>query len=112
MTDAVPRHLYLIDGSAYIFRAFFALPPMSRSDGTPTNAVMGFSSMILNLIEQTDADYLAVIFDAKRINFRKDIYPDYKGHRPDVPEELVPQFALIREATCPAWKWKATRRTT
>jgi len=99
MTDAVPRHLYLIDGSAYIFRAFFALPPMSRSDGTPTNAVMGFSSMILNLIEQTDADYLAVIFDAKRINFRNDIYPDYKGHRPDAPEELVPQFALIREAT-------------
>ncbi len=99
MTDAVPRHLYLIDGSAYIFRAFFALPPMTRSDGTPTNAVMGFSSMILNLIEQTDADYLAVIFDAKRINFRNDIYPDYKGHRPDAPEELVPQFSLIRDAT-------------
>ncbi|WP_425407226.1 DNA polymerase I [Hwanghaeella sp.] len=99
MTDAVPRHLYLIDGSAYIFRAFFALPPMNRSDGTPTNAVMGFSSMILNLIEQTDADYVAVIFDAKRINFRNDIYPDYKGHRPDAPEELVPQFPLIREAT-------------
>lgn len=99
MTDAVPRHLYLIDGSAYIFRAFFALPPMNRSDGTPTNAVMGFSSMILNLIEQTDADYVAVIFDAKRINFRNEIYPDYKGHRPDAPEELVPQFPLIREAT-------------
>lgn len=99
MTDAVPRHLYLIDGSAYIFRAFFALPPMTRSDGTPTNAVMGFSSMILNLIEQTDADYVAVIFDAKRENFRNEIYPDYKGHRPDAPEELRPQFSLIRDAT-------------
>ena len=99
MTDDTPRHLYLIDGSAYIFRAFFALPPMNRSDGTPTNAVMGFSSMILNLVEQTDADYVAVIFDAKRENFRNEIYPDYKGHRPDAPEELIPQFSLIREAT-------------
>lgn len=99
MTDEIPRHLYLIDGSAYIFRAFFALPPMSRSDGTPTNAVMGFSSMILSLVEQTDADYIAVIFDAKRENFRNEIYPDYKGHRPDAPEELRPQFSLIRDAT-------------
>ncbi len=99
MTDDAPRHLYLIDGSAYIFRAFFALPPMNRSDGTPTNAVMGFSSMILSLVEQTDADHIAVIFDAKRENFRNEIYPDYKGHRPDAPEELIPQFSLIREAT-------------
>ena len=99
MTDDTLRHLYLIDGSAYIFRAFFALPPMTRSDGTPTNAVMGFSSMILSLIEQTDADHIAVIFDAKRENFRNEIYPDYKGHRPDAPEELVPQFSLIRDAT-------------
>jgi len=99
MTDDTPRHLYLIDGSAYIFRAFFALPPMNRSDGTPTNAVMGFSSMILNLVEQTDADYIAVIFDAKRENFRNEIYPDYKGHRPDAPEDLKPQFSLIRDAT-------------
>ncbi|MDJ0684430.1 MAG: DNA polymerase I [Alphaproteobacteria bacterium] len=93
------NHFYLIDGSAYIFRAFFGLPPLSRSDGTPTNAVMGFSGMILSLIEQTDADHIAVIFDAKRENYRNDIYPDYKGHRPDAPEDLIPQFALIREAT-------------
>ena len=84
-----PKHLYLVDGSGYIFRAFFALPPMNRADGTPTNAVFGVTSMLLNLIEQTDADYVAVIFDAKRINFRNDIYPDYKGHRPDAPEELM-----------------------
>ncbi len=98
MTEETPRHLYLVDGSAYIFRAFFALPPMTRSDGTPTNAVFGVSSMLLNLFEQTDADFVAVIFDAKRKNFRNDIYPDYKGHRPDAPEELVPQFPLIHEA--------------
>lgn len=93
-----PKHLYLVDGSGYIFRAFFALPPMNRADGTPTNAVFGVTSMLLNLIEQTDADYVAVIFDAKRQNFRNEIYPDYKGHRPDAPEELIPQFPLIHEA--------------
>jgi DNA polymerase-1 len=97
MPDA-PRHLYLVDGSGYIFRAFFALPPMNRADGTPTNAVFGVTSMLMNLIEQTDADHVAVIFDAKRENFRNEIYPDYKGHRPDAPEELIPQFPLIREA--------------
>ncbi|MEQ8442182.1 MAG: DNA polymerase I [Alphaproteobacteria bacterium] len=96
MPDA-PKHLYLVDGSGYIFRAFFALPPMNREDGTPTNAVFGVTSMLFNLIEQTDADHVAVIFDAKRENFRNEIYPDYKGHRPDAPEELVPQFPLIRE---------------
>ncbi len=92
------KHIYLVDGSGYIFRAFFGLPPMNRPDGTPTNAVFGVSTMMLNLIENTDADYIAVIFDAKRQNFRNEIYPDYKGHRPDAPEELVPQFPLIREA--------------
>jgi DNA polymerase-1 len=97
MTDT-PKHLYLVDGSGYIFRAFFALPPMNRPDGTPTNAVFGVTSMLLNLIERTDADYVAVIFDAKRENFRNEIYADYKGHRPDAPEELIPQFPLIREA--------------
>ncbi len=101
-----PNHLYLIDGSGFIFRAFFALPPMNRPDGTPTNAVFGFTQMVLKLIEETDADHIAVIFDAKRENFRNEIYPDYKGHRPDAPEELIPQFALIREATeafsCPS----------
>ena len=94
-----PDHVYLIDGSGFIFRAFFALPPMNRPDGTPTNAVFGFAQMVLKLVEETDADHVAVVFDAKRENFRNEIYPDYKGHRPDAPEELVPQFPLIREAT-------------
>jgi DNA polymerase-1 len=93
------EHLYLVDGSGYIFRAFFAIPPMTRPDGTPVNAVFGFTKMLMKLVADSDADGLAVIFDAGRRSFRNDIYPDYKAHRPDAPEELVPQFALIREAT-------------
>jgi len=93
------EHLYLIDGSGYIFRAFHALPPMNRPDGTPTNAVFGFTNMILKLLEDSDADCLAVIFDAGATSFRNEIYDDYKAQRPDPPEELVPQFGLIREAT-------------
>ena len=93
------RHLYLVDGSGYIFRAFHALPPLTRDDGTPVNAVLGFTTMLLKLVEDSDADHLAVIFDSARENFRNDIYPEYKAHRPPPPEELVPQFALIRDAT-------------
>jgi len=92
-------HLYLVDGSGYIFRAYHALPPMTRPDGTPVNAVFGFSSMLVRLIDDLDADHMAVIFDAARTNFRNDIYPDYKAQRPDAPEDLIPQFPLIREAT-------------
>src|ERR1700752_16445 len=94
-----PTHVYLIDGSGYIFRAFHALPPMTRGDGTPVNAVYGFTNMLLKLVEDSDADYIAVIFDAGRRSFRNDLYPEYKAHRPPPPPELVPQFALIREAT-------------
>ncbi len=92
-------HLILVDGSGYIFRAYYALPPMTRSDGTPTNAVFGFCSMLMKLMDDTDADHVAVIFDAGRKTFRNDIYPDYKANRPDPPEDLIPQFELIREAT-------------
>jgi len=94
-----PDHVYLVDGSGYIFRAFHALPPLSRSDGTPTNAVLGFCNMLLKLVEDAEADYIAVIFDAGRKTFRNDIYAEYKAHRPEAPPELIPQFALIREAT-------------
>lgn len=97
MAEAQP-HLYLIDGSGYIFRAYFGLPMMNRPDGTPVNAVFGFSSMLMGLLEGNQANYLTVIFDAARRNFRNDFYPDYKGHRPETPEDLIPQFALIREA--------------
>ena len=99
MSDsAPPKHVYLVDGSGFIFRAFHALPPMTRPDGTPVNAVYGFVAMLMKLLSETDADHIAIIFDAKRKNFRNDIYPEYKAHRPPPPEELIPQFALIREA--------------
>ena len=93
------RHLYLIDGSGFIFRAFHALPPLTRPDGTQVGAVLGFINMLLRLREKADCDHLAVVFDAGRKSFRNDIYPDYKANRPEAPPELVPQFALVREAT-------------
>ncbi len=93
-----PRHVFLIDGSGFIFRAFHALPPLTRPDGTPVNAVLGFTNMILKLLTDTDADAIACVFDKARRTFRNDIYPEYKAHRPDAPPELVPQFALVREA--------------
>ncbi|MHA1536018.1 MAG: DNA polymerase I [Alphaproteobacteria bacterium] len=102
---AAPKHLYLIDGSGYIFRAFHAIPVSAfvRQDGVHTNAVNGFCNMIIKLLEQVaddgEIDHLAVIFDASSKTFRKDIYPDYKANREEPPEELRPQFALIREAT-------------
>ncbi len=98
------EHVFLIDGSGVIFRAYFAGMgqrgrQMTRSDGTPTNAVYIYTRILLKLIEDTEADYVAVIFDKARKTFRNDIYPEYKAHRPDAPEDLVPQFALVREAT-------------
>src|ERR1700734_3082925 len=93
------KKLYLIDGSGFIFRAYHSLPPLLRSDGTPTGAVYGFVNMMLKLVEGTQADYMAVIFDAGRKTFRNRIYPEYKAHRPEAPEDLVPQFPLVREAT-------------
>src|SRR5262249_12821260 len=100
--DAKPARVYLVDGSGYIFRAFHALPPLTRSDGTPTGAVAGFCNMLWKLEEEALDDaltHLAVIFDAGRRTFRNEIYADYKAHRPEPPPELVPQFALVREAT-------------
>ncbi|MDQ2104288.1 DNA polymerase I [Azospirillum isscasi] len=91
--------LYLVDGSGFIFRAFHALPMLNRPDGTPVNAVLGFSNMLLKLLADLKASAVAVVFDSKRLNFRNDFYPEYKAHRPEPPEELRPQFALIREAT-------------
>ena len=98
MAEAGRDHLYLVDGSGFIFRAFHALPPMSRADGTPTNAVFGFTNMLMKLIEDMAGNHLAVVFDTARTTFRSEIYPEYKAHRPPPPDELVPQFALVREA--------------
>ncbi|WP_262692245.1 DNA polymerase I [Kordiimonas aestuarii] len=101
-SDGKEPHLYLIDGSSYIFRAYHALPPMTRPDGTPVNAVYGFSNMLFKLLQDLNdgekPTHLAVIFDAARKNFRNDIYAEYKAHRPPAPEDLVPQFSIIRDA--------------
>ncbi|HEX2941048.1 MAG TPA: DNA polymerase I [Rhodopila sp.] len=91
--------MILIDGSGFIFRAFHALPPMTRPDGTPVNAVFGFTNMLAKLLKEHVGTHIAVIFDAGRTTFRNRLYDAYKAHRPPPPEELVPQFALIREAT-------------
>ena len=93
------QRLFLIDGSGYIFRAFHALPPMNRKDGTPVNAVFGFTSMILKLIDDATPDYAIVVFDLGRITFRNEIFPEYKANRDAAPEELIPQFPIIRDAT-------------
>ncbi|MEE8664367.1 MAG: DNA polymerase I [Acetobacter sp.] len=99
MHNTAQPHLVLVDGSGFIFRAFHALPPMTNPEGVPVNAVYGFSNMLSRLMREHVGTHLAVIFDAGRKTFRSEIYPDYKAHRPPAPEDLVPQFALIREAT-------------
>lgn len=88
----------LIDGSGYIFRAFYALPNMTAPDGTPVNAVYGFVTMFMRLLKNIDCDYCVVLFDAKRQNFRNEIFAEYKATRPEVPDLLKPQFDLIHEA--------------
>ena len=109
-------HLYLVDGSGYLFRAYHALPPLTRkSDGLPVGAVSGFCNMLWKLLEDMkggDAPtHLAVIFDAGEKTFRNDLYKEYKAHRPPPPEDLVPQFPLVRDATrafgVPASRWRA-----
>ena len=97
------KHLFLIDGSGYIFRAYYALPPLYRkSDGLPTGAVNGFCNMLFKLIEDTKSNskptHLAVIFDSARKTFRNDIYSDYKANRGEPPEDLIPQFQIIKDS--------------
>ena len=99
-------HFYLVDGSGYIFRAYYALPPLSRkSDGLPTGAVIGFCNMLFKLLEDSRSDdskqkptHFAVIFDSARKNFRNEIYKDYKANRSEAPDDLAPQFDYIRKA--------------
>jgi DNA polymerase-1 len=99
-----PVRLYLVDGSGYIFRAYHALPPLTRkSDGLPVGAVSGFCNMLYKLLcdmaDEHDPTHFAVVFDHSARTFRNDLYAEYKANRPDPPEDLVPQFALVREAT-------------
>ena len=99
-------HFYLVDGSGYIFRAYYALPPLSRkSDGLPTGAVSGFCSMLFKLLEDSRSDennqkpsHFAVIFDSARKTFRNEIYSDYKANRTEAPDDLAPQFEYIRKS--------------
>ena len=90
--------LVLVDGSGYIFRAFHGLPMMTKADGTPINAVFGFTKMMLKLRADLNPSHILVLFDAGRVTFRNDIYADYKANRTEAPEELIPQFPLVREA--------------
>jgi len=96
-------HVFLVDGSSYIFRAYHALPPLNRkSDGLQVNAVLGFCNMLWKLLREMPPDnrptHLAIIFDKSEVTFRNKLYPDYKAHRPPAPDDLIPQFSLIREA--------------
>ena len=99
VTGPVDRHLILVDGSGYIFRAFHALPPMTNPAGVPVNAVFGFCNMLGQFLQKHAASHMAVVFDTARVTFRNAIYDLYKANRTDPPPELVPQFALIRDAT-------------
>src|SRR5260370_1524959 len=93
------RNPYLVDGSGYLFRAYHALPPMNRPDGTPINAVYGFCRMLVaDLLDKPEVDHVAMILDAGSVTFRNKIYDKYKANRPELPEDLTPQFPLIREA--------------
>ncbi|WP_442678560.1 DNA polymerase I [Sphingomonas sp. ASY06-1R] len=97
------NHLYLVDGSGYIFRAYHRLPPLTNKHGQPAGAVYGFTTMMWKLVEDLHAadgpTHMAVIFDASSKTFRNDMYDKYKAHRPPPPEDLVPQFPMIRDAT-------------
>ena len=103
MRMAAKQHLYLVDGSAYIFRAYHRLPPLTDPEGTPVGAVYGYTTMLWKLADDLDkADgptHLAVVLDKSSHSFRNEIYDQYKANRPDPPEDLVPQFPLIRDAT-------------
>src|SRR5438270_11333816 len=90
-----PGALYLVDGSGFIFRAFHALPPLNRQDGTPVNAVLGFTNMLMKLLAHLKAEAVAVIFDAERTNFRNEIYEVEKAKRGVTPSSLIPQRPII-----------------
>src|SRR5512139_775874 len=89
--------LFLIDGSSYIFRAFYAIRHLSNSKGLPTNAVFGFTQMLLKVLKENQPSHLAVIFDSKAPTFRSEVYKEYKANRPTMPESLSPQIPYIKK---------------
>jgi DNA polymerase-1 len=92
------KKIALIDGYGFVFRAYHALPPLTRPDGTPVGAVYGFTNMLIKLIAGLDVSHIAVVFDAGAKTFRNEIFSDYKANRPPCPEDLKPQFAIVRQA--------------
>ncbi|MBQ27551.1 MAG: DNA polymerase I [Nitrospiraceae bacterium] len=93
------KHLYIVDASWFIFRSYYAIPPLTRADGTPVNAVFGFTNLLMKFLDDLKPDHVAIIFDVARKTFRNDIYAAYKANRSDPPEDLIPQFNLVRNAT-------------
>jgi DNA polymerase-1 len=91
------RKVFLIDGTNYLFRAFFAIRGLSNSRGFPTNAVFGFTNMLLKVLREHTPDYVVMVFDAPGKTFRDDLFAEYKGHRPEIPEDLPPQIPVVRD---------------
>ncbi|MFT6386138.1 MAG: DNA polymerase-1, partial [Rickettsiales bacterium] len=92
------QKIVLIDGYGFVFRAFHSLPPLTRPDGTPVGAVYGFTSMIIKLLANLKTSHIAMVFDSGSKTFRNEIYSDYKANRPPCPDDLKPQFSIVREA--------------
>lgn len=92
------KKIALIDGYGFVFRAYHSLPPLTRNDGTPVGAVFGFTNMLIKLLASLDVSHIAVVFDSGSKTFRNEIFPEYKANRPPCPEDLIPQFPIIREA--------------
>src|SRR3990167_9239546 len=91
------KKIALIDCYGFVFRAYHALPPLTRADGTPVGAVYGFTNMLIKLLAGLDVSHVAIVFDAGSKTFRNEIFPQYKANRPPCPEDLKPQFPLIRQ---------------
>ena len=96
MSEPTPR-LFLIDGSSYIFRAFYAIPALNNAAGLPTNAIFGFTNILLKFLKQYKPEYVAVALDAGRETFRNEMFAAYKGNRPEAPADLIPQFPYFRK---------------
>ena len=92
------KKIALIDGYGFVFRAYHSLPPLTRKDGTPVGAVFGFTNMLIKLLASLEVSHVAVVFDSGSKTFRNDIFPAYKANRPPCPEDLIPQFSIVREA--------------
>ena len=96
--------VYLIDGSAYFYRAYHAITPLTTANGLPTHAAYGFTNILLRVIREKSPEYLAVAFDAKGPNFRHEKYADYKANRPPMPDDLAVQIPYIKKIISIPWR--------